>query len=130
MKRLIVIALARVDAAIDEIAYRPAVVKAFRWLPVWWSCPVAKLSVGLDERWATGYWDEGPIPGRPCAACERRAGHLVITDPDGENVPLCGWCHIEGPVLSQADLERELAAAAADSVAWRWRWKATRRTRA
>ena len=120
MKRLAVVALAKLDAAIDAVVYRPAVVKAFRSLPLWWSCGLAKLSVTLDERWTTGYWTDGPIPSGRCAACERRAAHLVIEGPEG-TTPLCGWCRIEGPVLSPADLDRALADAAAGSISWRWR---------
>jgi hypothetical protein len=126
VKRLLVLALAKLDSAVDEVAYRPAVVRAFRWSPYWWNCAIAKLSVRLDERWAAGYWDEGPVPGDLCAACRRRASPFWIEGPTGEVVPLCGWCHIEGPILSDADLSRELSAAAADSVAWRWRWRAGR----
>jgi hypothetical protein len=33
MKRLVVAALAKIDKAMDEVLYRPAVVKAFAWLP-------------------------------------------------------------------------------------------------
>jgi hypothetical protein len=120
MTRLVVVMLEKVDEVIDAVAYRPAVVKAFASLPWWWHCGLAKLSVRLDDRWGTGYWADGPVPSGTCAACERRAAHLVIDGPVGE-VPLCGWCRIEGSILSEADLERALAAAAARSVSWRWR---------
>jgi hypothetical protein len=120
MKRFVVVTLERVDVGIDALAYRPAVVKAFAWLPWWWSFGLAKLSVRLDDRWSTGYWAEVPVPSGTCAACERRAAHLVIDGPTGE-VPLCGWCRVEGRIVTQADLERALAAAGARSVSWRWR---------
>ena len=132
--------MAKVDEALDEVLYRPAVVKAFTWLPRWWLCELAKVSMALDDRWGVGYWDEADIaPGRPCEACGRRASiHLIGGQSDddeleeaGEDrdflhsrvVYLCGWCHIEGPILSESDLARELDAAAVDSVAWRWRWR-------
>src|SRR5688572_22981362 len=98
MKRFVVVALAMVDEGIDALAYRPAVVKAFRWLPWWWSCGPAKLSVALDQRWRTGYWTDGWAPVGACAACERREAWYVIDGPSGE-VPLCGWCRVEGAVL-------------------------------
>lgn len=33
MKRTMVVALARMDGVLDAVLYRPAVVKAFLWLP-------------------------------------------------------------------------------------------------
>ena len=118
--RRFVVALAKVDEGIDALVYRPAVVKALAWSPLWWSCGLAKLSVHLDNRWGTGCWADGPVPSGTCAACDRRAAHLVIDGPDGE-VPLCGWCRVEGCTLTPEDFERALAAAAARSVSWRWR---------
>lgn len=138
MKRIIVLALARVDEVLDAVLYRPAVVKAFLWLPRWWLCDLAKLSMRLDDRWRTGYWDDAGIaPGDPCDACGRRASIHVYggADPDlgtiddymeDHPVHVCGWCHLSGPMLDEADVERELALARADSVAWRWRWSALR----
>jgi hypothetical protein len=120
--RAAVVALAKVDEALDEVLYRPLVVRAFRWLPRWWLCDLAKLSMRLDDRWHTGWWNDAwKVPGAPCAACRRRASIHVIDHPDGSEVRLCGWCHIGGPVLDEADLKRELDAAATDSVSWRWR---------
>ena len=144
VKRVLVRAMARADDLLDEVLYRPAIVKAFTWLPRWWLCDLAKLSMVLDDRWSVGYWDEADIaPGRPCEACGRRAsihvfgGDLDDDEPDdlrGDNhfldekiVHVCGWCHIEGPIRNEDDLQRELAAAAGDSVAWRWRWQPGRR---
>jgi hypothetical protein len=147
VKRSVIRALALVDEALDEVLFRPAVVKAFKWVPRWWLCDIAKLSMTLDERWGVGYWDQADItPGRPCEACGRRASIHVIggrrdddvdAEDDGEigcetilddrAVYLCGWCHVEGPILNEDDLKRELEAAARDSVAWRWAWRTGRR---
>src|SRR5581483_1576585 len=127
-KRIVVAALAKADEAIDEVAYRPAAVRAFRWMPRWWLCDLARTSRWLDDRWATAWWrDDWIEPGGACDACHRRAIVHVLDGPDGTEIGVCGWCHIEGPILSDEDLQRELAAAAADSLAWRWRWQATRR---
>jgi hypothetical protein len=48
VKRLIVIGLRKLDEAIDEVVYRPAVVKAFMWLPRWYLCDLARASIALD----------------------------------------------------------------------------------
>jgi hypothetical protein len=134
VKRVLIRVLAKADEALDEVLYRPAVVKAFIWLPRWWLCDLAKLSIALDDRWQVGYWDEdGIFPGGPCEACGRRASIHVLggLEPDEEAmgwflesrpVSTCGWCHL-GTILNEADLERELALARADSVAWRWTWR-------
>ena len=107
VKRMVVVALAKVDEAIDEVLYRPAIVKAFLWMPRWWLCDLAKLSMSLDDRWSTGYWDQaGVAPGDACEACGRRASIHVYGGPDPEIGPLdnfiesrpvrvCGWCHLE-----------------------------------
>jgi hypothetical protein len=138
MKRIVVRALARTDEVVDELLYRPAVMKAFSHLPRWWLCDLAKLSMRMDDRWGTGYWKSAWIaPGGPCEACGRRASIHVYggRDPDlgavhdyMENHPVhvCGWCHLEGPMSNEADIERELALARLDSVSWRWRWSARR----
>lgn len=135
MKRALVVAIAKVDEAFDEVLYRPAVVKAFQWLPRWWLCDLAKLSIALDDRWGVGYWDEiGIAPGNPCDACGRRASIHVVggLEPDDEPsgdfmedrpVYICGWCHLTGVMLTEDDIERELALARADSVSWRWHWR-------
>jgi hypothetical protein len=147
VKRSLIRAMALVDEALDEVLYRPAVVKAFMWVPRWWLCDLAKFSMALDDRWGVGYWDQANIaPGRPCEACGRRASIHVVGGPwddetdevdaegdddfetflDDRAVYLCGWCHVEGPILNEDDLKRELDAAARDSVAWRWRWRTGR----
>ncbi len=135
MKRAVVQSLALVDEAIDEVLYRPAVIKAFSWLPRWWLCDLAKVSIWLDDRWETGYWKSaGCEPGGPCEACGRRAAIHVYgglepdLEPDGgyldgRPVRVCGWCQLGGPLLDEGDVQRELALARADSVAWRWRWR-------
>jgi hypothetical protein len=133
--------MANLDAAVDAIVYRPAVVKAFAWLPRWWSCDLAKLSMALDGRWKVGYWDEAGIaPGRPCDACGRRASIHVLGDPSDDridedddrlggpvvflsdrSVHVCGWCHVHGRITSSEELAVALDEARARSVAWRWR---------
>ena len=121
LKRAVVVGLNVADLGVDSLLHRPAVVRALLWCPVWWNCPLARLSVTLDDRWSTGYWDDGWAPGAPCGACGRRASHVEITGPDGETVPLCGWCHVRGPIQTASDLRRELVRAAAASTSWRWR---------
>jgi hypothetical protein len=138
-------ALAKIDEALDELLYWPAVVKAFEWLPRWWLCDLARLSLTLDDRWRTEYWHQDAIvPGIACDVCGRRAAiHAIGGRSDDESVErvqgdgmltkrsvldervihTCGWCHLRGPILTEEDLAREMAAAKADSVAWRWRWR-------
>ena len=138
MKRVLVASLAKVDEAIDEVLYRPTVVRAFIWLPRWWMCDLAKLSIRLDDIWATGYWDAAGIaPGQACEACGRRAsihvyGGVDEEDDEGQQarpylesrpVYLCGWCHLRGAVQSEDDVRSELAAARQGSISWRWRWR-------
>lgn len=138
-------ALNNACTAVDAVAYRPAAVKLTLPLPRWWSCQLARLSMRLDERWATGYWSsaDGPaVPGGRCDACTRRPAWLVVggrwdeDDPDhpfayehpaldARAVHLCGWCRLEPdagePIRDSADLERALARARARSIAWHWR---------
>jgi hypothetical protein len=142
MKRAVIRAMALVDEALDEVLYRPVVVKALVWVPRWWLCDLAKFSRVLDDRWGVGCWEEAWIaPGQACEACGRRASiHLIggwADDPDDDEVDadhdtdvlahrvvhLCGCCHVEGPILNEEDLDRELQAAVHDSVSWRWRWR-------
>jgi hypothetical protein len=137
VRRLLVAALALADEAVDEVLYRPAVVKAFAWLPRWYLCDLAKLSLRLDDRWHTGRWDaDSWVPGGPCDACGRRAATTVLggLEPGDDLVGdylerhplhLCGWCDVEGRILSAEDARPALAAARVRSVAWRWRWKPT-----
>jgi hypothetical protein len=132
MQRAIVVALAKADELIDELVYRPAVVRTFVWLPRWWLCDLAKLSIALDDRWRVGYWD-AIVPNGPCEACGRRAAiHVYGGNSDnGEAdtahflahraVHTCGWCQLEGPITDQAQLGEALDAARSRSVSWRWR---------
>src|SRR5437870_10877449 len=106
MRRALVALLAKADEGLDEVLYRPAVVKAFSWLPRWWLCDLAKASMWLDDRWRTGWWDDaGSAPGGPCEACGRRAAIAVYGGPDPDEEPFedylearpvftCGWCHL------------------------------------
>ncbi len=126
-------ALEKMDEAIDFILYRPAVVRAFRWLPRWWLCDLAKVSMRLDERWQTGWWDAAGVwIGSPCEACHRRAAIHVVGGPhpdgqrvgdylDGRPIRLCGWCKLDlRPLLNEDEVQVALEMAAARSVAWRW----------
>lgn len=137
MKRALVRALEIACRAMDEVLYRPAVVKAFAWVPRWWSCELAKLSITLDDRWGTSVWEGSIVPGAPCGACGRRASISVIggwdedLGPEPEEdfflndreIPLCGWCHVRGRTSNEEELQRALSAACRDSVSWRWRWR-------
>ena len=139
MRRLLVAALARADLLVDEVLYRPAVVKAFAWLPRWYLCDLAKLSLRLEDRWHTGWWDEkGWAPGGRCDACGRRAAWIVLGGPEpGEEptgsylethpIETCGWCLFDvEPFAGPEALARGLAAARVRSVSWRWRWSSMR----
>ena len=131
-RHVVVGALARLDELLDGLLYRPAVVKAFSWLPRWWLCDLAKLSMRLDDRWQTEWWsDVGIFPGRPCEACGPRASIHVYGGLDDSDealgdflesrpVHLCGWCHLGEPVKSEEDLDRALASARTASISWRW----------
>jgi hypothetical protein len=132
--RGVVALLEKTDEAFDDLLYRPAVVKAFRWLPRWWQCDLARLSMKIDDRWKLGWWDDAGIaPGEACEACHRRAAIHVVGGLDDDEasgdflddrpIYLCGWCHISGPLLTEEDVQRELVRARNSSVSWRWRWK-------
>jgi hypothetical protein len=135
-RRALVVALAKADRVVDEVLYRPAVVKAFMWFPRWWQCDFAQTSIRLDDRWSTGYWtDDDFHPGGACEACGRRAAVWVTgerLDPEDEPIgdyieahPIhhCDWCQLRGSMSTAADRDRALAAARADSISWRWRWR-------
>jgi hypothetical protein len=54
--------LATIDAALDKLLYRPAVVKLFCWLPRWWQCDLARASMipagrPLGARLLDSSWD-------------------------------------------------------------------------
>ena len=135
VKRALVGTMAKVDEALDWALYRPAVVKAFGWLPRWWLCDLAKLSVALDARWGLGYWDGvGVVPGGVCDVCGRRAAiHVYGGREDDEPaagdgfflverpVHTCGWCHLRGRINGPEDLASALSDARRESVSWRWR---------
>ena len=55
-RHLILKALNTACTWIDEVAYRPAVVKLTLPLPRWWNCQLADLAWHLDRRWKTGYY--------------------------------------------------------------------------
>jgi len=141
-------ALYRTCGLIDDVAYRPAVVKLTRRLPWFWCCQLSHLSMTLDDRWQTGFWqgpNTPPAPDGPCDACGRRAawlevgGHYEGIDEDEDDVDadpvdylrshpasLCGWCHLNvdprSPPLTAEDLDRLLRDAGSRSIGWRWRW--------
>jgi hypothetical protein len=140
-KRAVVVTLNKLCILIDEVLYRPAVVRVGMRLPRWWNCQLARLSVRLDDRWRVGYWNDesGPaVPGDPCDACGRRAAIHVVGGDDETDTPLdqqeprsflaehpvnlCGWCSLTaaGEIKNESDLRRELKAAAARSTSWRW----------
>jgi hypothetical protein len=130
-KRATVKSLNLLCGGVDAVAYRPAVVKATLRLPRWWNCNLARLSVRLDERWETGCWGCW-YPGGLCEACGRRAAWLVVSDspfcddeerwePRHRAVEVCGWCRLEGQIVSDAELDAALEAAKARSVSYRWR---------
>jgi hypothetical protein len=117
---------------VDEVAYRPAVVKLTSPLPRWWKCQLAQASMKLDDHWGVGYWDSDdapPVPEGSCDACGRRAAWLVVGEDEGDDyldrqpIHLCGWCRLEwsSPPESEEEVDRVLASARERSVSWRWR---------
>jgi hypothetical protein len=113
VKLFLVRALATLDEAVDAVLYRPAVVEVFSWLPRWWMCDLAKVSMWLDDGWATRWWERAIEPDGPCQACGRRAAIHVYggIEPDEEPVGdyledhpvvLCGWCTLGSPVTDEA----------------------------
>jgi hypothetical protein len=126
---------------IDDVAYRPAVVKLMIRMPRYWCCQLSHLSMKLDDRWQTGFWqppNAPPAPNGPCDACGRRAGWLEVgghyeglEDDSAEEeylvahpVTLCSWCHlrIDTPPENAEDLDRLLQDARSRSISWQWRW--------
>lgn len=145
IQKLTVGILWRADDAVDSVFYRPAIVKALRYLPRYWQCDFARLSGYLDRQWQTGFWDvdgeDGVIHhvavGPPCEACGRRASTLLIGrmkdwDPtfpnvgdmwDEREVELCDWCGKEfcqEAVRSEDELQSELERVRKRTVSWRW----------
>ena len=134
MRRTVVRSLEAADRAVDWFAYRPAIVRLFMFLPRWWNCELARLSIHLDERWKTEYWTEDyGWPGPLCEACGRRTAWAYVggleddDEPlgfylDNRRIDLCLWCDI-GPtdvLNSEADVQAALSAARNESVSWRW----------
>jgi hypothetical protein len=72
VRRAVVAGTARVDAALDWVLYRPAVVRATLAFPRWWRCDLAKVSMRLDDHWQLGWWAAEVRPGGECAACTQR----------------------------------------------------------
>lgn len=129
---------------VDYIAYRPAIVRLTIRLPRWWNCHFVRLSMWLDDRWETGYWDELEwAPDGLCEACNRRAAWLMIGgswvdepeiwDEDEEPeyldrhpVHICFWCM---PIFDtserddKAAIDLALVEAGRESIAWSWRWR-------
>src|SRR5262252_3625131 len=140
MRRFVVQALAKADGLVDEVLYPPAVVRAFRWLPRWWRCDLARLSIALDDRWGLHWWrDEGGAePSGVCEACGRRAAWIEFGGPwpddeddedderdrrvswlDDHTVHICAWC-IDAcgePTFTEEEVRRDLGRAGAASVA-------------
>lgn len=135
MKRFVVAGLDRADQLLDAVLYRPAIVELTAWLPRWWLCDLSKLSMRLDDRWSTGYWDgESWVPVAACEACARRAAIVEVGGwaDDGmdaaeddfmakRKVLLCGWCELaDWPIHSEGELVAALADAKRRSISWRW----------
>jgi hypothetical protein len=134
VRRSLVGALDRACGVVDTFAYAPAVVKLTSRLPRWWCCELARLSVCLDNRWSSGYWEDGGAPEGLCDACGRRAAWLVVggrdwmedIEPDdsfmeSHPVHLCGYCNLPpGPIETPAQLAAALACARDHSIAWSW----------
>jgi|SRR5581483_6345355 len=98
----------------DAILYRmqhPLV----RRLAKSWDCWLARRSVALDERWATGFWDAGGAPGERCAICEYRPSihELAVRGEGGEPLLVCGWCETK---LDWSDFDAALVEARRLSV--------------
>jgi len=127
---------------VDEVAYRPAIVRLTLPLPRWWRCELAKLSVWLDRRWGLEYWGGDSdlrtmAPGQLCDVCHRRptsleAGEVAVDLGDEETgdymeshpLKMCFWCKLpESPIESDKQLAAAIAASRAESISWRWRWR-------
>jgi hypothetical protein len=139
-KRAVVHGLNSACEAVDEVAYRPAVVRLTLPLPRWWRCELAQLSMWLDERWHLGWWDTSDgrtvAPGGLCDICHRRPANLEVggssedlgVEDDGrymESHPLrvCFWCQLpSGHIENDEQLAAAIADARTRSISWRWRW--------
>lgn len=138
-KRAVVSGLNRSCELVDEVAYRPVVIRLTLPIPRWWRCDLAHLSMRLDARWNVGLWETGAertlALGGECDICRRRpavhevggsADDLGI-EPDGsymEAHPLqtCAWCKLpNGEIESGEQLAAAMADARARSISFR-RW--------
>jgi hypothetical protein len=126
MKRFLVVALAKVDEALDAVLYRPAVVKATMWMPRWYSCEIARLSELLDERWQVGWWNDSGPEGL-CEICGRRAAWLEYQGGEtasgfiSPTIVTCSWCTLSGPTLTEDEWGEAIGATRRASISWRWR---------
>ena len=129
--------------AVDELAYRPAVVRATKRVPHGWNCQLARLSVALDDRWHTDVWGDWR-PDGICEVCGRRAAWLVLGGPDDDDLDLdlddsshavlplddralnlCFWCHLAMPITTNEELASAIDEAHSRSIAWTWRCRDT-----
>ena len=144
IRRIIVAALNVLCTWVDSVAYRPVVVRFGGPLPHRWDCNLARMSIRLDDRWRTGYWDGTLLsPGVPCEACHRRPALVIMggyaDDPDiaepvepgdedfffaHRTVHLCLWCYpdSDAPPANESELRQMLDEAGRRSTGWRWRW--------
>lgn len=120
---------------VDAIMYRPFMVKLTERLPAHWHCQLGAVSVALDDRWGTNYWD-GMEPTELCEACGLRAAWLEIggryDEGDADEldddwfmatrpVQICGWCKVDADatIENEEQLQTALARAKAQSVRWK-----------
>ncbi|HEY7281145.1 MAG TPA: hypothetical protein VID47_06065 [Actinomycetota bacterium] len=138
VQRALVALLNNACRAVDEVLYRPAFVKVGMPLPRWWNCELARLSVRLDDRWQTEYWDtDWWHPGKVCDVCGRRASWLTTRDDDKDDLDdtepserdfpdldTCFWCQVlpRAPITSRSEWDAAVEDARRRSVSWRWKW--------
>jgi hypothetical protein len=140
-KSAVVSGLNRSCELVDDVAYRPAVIRLTLPLPRWWRCELARLSMRLDERWHVGFWPTGDertlAPGGECDICHRRPAMYEVggssedpgLEPDGSymgthQLQTCAWCKLpDGEIDSDEQLASAIADARARSISLRrWRW--------
>jgi hypothetical protein len=138
-KRGVVSGLDTACQLVDEVAYRPAVVRLTLPLPRWWRCELAKLSAWLDRRWGLEYWgsEREPrtlAPAGLCDVCHRRPASLeaggswadLEVEDEGDYMEshplrLCFWCKLPAsPIENDAQLEAAVALTRSESISWRW----------
>jgi hypothetical protein len=141
LKQAVVSGLDRACQLVDEVAYRPAVVRLTMPLPRWWRCELAQLSMWLDVRWGLGVWESADgltvAPHGLCDVCGRRPANIQIggswEDLGVEDrssymkthpLRVCYWCRLPaGPIEDDDQLAAAIADARARSISWRWRWE-------